>query len=116
LRDGAIDVPTAAISINLTHTEILESVAAPEEDAQVAAGVAVGQSGQAAPATDDADLKLDAEVEASLARGFDQFSLFRLRAGFAGCGEKSAPVFSGTVLRRGVVLSTRSTVDQGHQP
>jgi TolA protein len=67
LRDGAIDVPTAAISINLTHTEILEAVAAPEENAQSPASEAVGQSGQDTPAAEDGELKPDDEAKAKRA-------------------------------------------------
>jgi TolA protein len=66
-RDGAIDVPTAAISINLTHTEILEAVAAPEENAQSPASEAVGQSGQDRPAEEDGELKPDDEAKAKRA-------------------------------------------------
>lgn len=66
-RDGAIDVPTAAISINLTHTEILETVAAPEANAQSPASEAVGQSGQDTPAEEDGELKPDDEAKAKRA-------------------------------------------------
>ena len=67
-RDGAIDVPTAAISINLTHTEILEAVAASEENAQSPASEAVGQSGRDMPAEqDDTELKPDEEAKAKRA-------------------------------------------------
>jgi len=66
-RDGAIDVPTAAISINLTHTEILEAVAASEENAQSPASEAVGQSGQDAPAEEDGELEPDDEAKAKRA-------------------------------------------------
>ena len=66
-RDGAIDVPTAAISINLTHTEILEAVAAPEENAQSPASEAVGQSGRDMPAKEDGEREPDDEAKAKRA-------------------------------------------------
>ncbi len=56
-QPGATDIPTAAISLNLTHTRILDSVPAPTDNTQADSGDAVGQPGNAAagqPETEDA--------------------------------------------------------------